>query len=514
MGVLYVKTGGSLSGTYSTPDDWTGANCHPNIATALGKPWVDGDEIVCFDQALNQASILTSTYAGSGTAITVRSASNDPALATINLTSATANGIGHSKPFNLTFKGFTINKTVTHTGTAAAIAAINGGITASIIFDTCIIQNVTVDASSGNGVFSSIYPNVGTLRFVDTIIQDVDVTYPGGIWFANCSNTTTVEIVRSTIQRVANTSTGDNDSLGGIYAGNIVLEDSVIDDVMSVNNTTTGSLHYGFFYSTNAAAAFSGSNNRLRNMHVTGGQASAAIFTTGPYSWQSLHFNNVKAFASVGSNSIGGCFAASGNNAQGSGVGIYARSCESDYGTVLYTSQGAGGTFREAYSRGNRARSSAVFYAGGWGDQTLEDFASIGDEAAFNPQYVSDHGIIYGHVNIAAPRAPTRVYRSGLIHSPRLPSDKAVIVARNATPGYPNNVVIDDVQIVATTNRQIQVVESASCEVNISGNYKSSNGALVESRSGTGVSNIVRLSPTGRTVIGVSRGLEATRVAA
>ena len=515
MGVYHFRTGGTkVAGDgYSTPGDWTNANCYANPSVPLWEPWVDGDEIIGDDQSFAFSALNVNNAVSAGTEIIIRSRSGNPANAIMGFNNATNTPISHGKTFKIRFQGWTIKKTLTHTSASAGLLATSAN--GNVDFENCLFPAQTINsASAGLGWFSMPFPSTSKIRFLDCIIEDLTTTFAGGTYFCNGGGSSSMEFIRTTVRRLTNTSTGNNDIDGGCNLGIIHIEESIFESVNSTNQSAlTTSAHIGFLRPNQLFTTPSNGKVHVtvNSCYATGGTCGPFIMAFGPFSWDGMRFFD-RVATQVG-NTIGGCFCAYGDSAQGTGNNLQARKCKSDYGAALYVSQGGGGIFTNIHAIDCENTTSGPIYFGGWGDVSLDGFSIIGCRAVTYPQFVANYGVLYAHLHPSTTRDAVRGIKNGFIDAPMVPNDQHVIVIKSAAIGYSHSVQMDNVEVRARAT-PVFVEESSGANLIVSGQIACDNAVITTSRAGIGYGSLSVVRATGKRARGASRGLETIRRAA
>jgi len=528
MAVYQVTATGTKTTGTSTPGDWaTNSNNYGSLQTALNQGWTANDQIILDDGTWSIVSNQTGVSgAANGSTLNLKSRSLDPALCIIDYSSATATGFSFnhaSNAYTINIEGITFKKTTTQTSLTACTLFGFLQLTGNVTFTNCIIGPATLTDASTTARENShfqINAHAGrTITFNRCTINKLTSTLVGGYSISKVNAGNTVRFIDSTIQNIAVNITGNYNHYGGLYfsAGALVIDNITVNTVaMDHADTATERLH-GPLFVTTSAATMTVDGVTAASITQTGNAAGAFLLRSeGVFAVTNITATDCSSSPDDGINTVGGVFLSYASAATGTGTNIRAIRCASDYGPVVYASQGGNGEFSGIYAKGCTARYDGILYAGGWGDVTFDDFKVI--DCRTGEKTTGSDGIggavyVHNHTTLSDRNKYTHVTNGEIIGCTNGQGGYPGILAKGQHATYRHDVVISNVLIDCPGYRyNIGLMELVGAELNLTASGVRMNGDVYESLNGDGAAScpVSSLDVTHRR--GVCRGDGVVRV--
>ena len=378
-GYYYVRVGGTRTSGKSTADDWSSANCYGSLQTAINQNWTAFDEIVLFDEPHTISNITTNgSTAATGATLTVRSASRDPDRCSVVFTTGNTTAINLNKAgatYAYVFCGIRFSRTTTVTNDTSAFLALSQ-MSGDVVFEDCILDGCSVDSSvtlTRGIINASSTAGARELVFRRMQFRNITTKSPGGSvnpFIAALQTGTTVTLDNVLIEDYQHTTTGDGTCFGAVWSPNITAINVINTTLRRVNmiHESLTSAVSGPFFGPWCPITIDGLV--VEDCTVTGASSGTfGVRCVGPYTIRNVRGRRCIGQRAAGTDyAIGGLVLAIGATAIGTVRDIEAEDCKSDYGPVIYASQGASMVAKSIRGYNCTARGEGIVYSGGWGD--------------------------------------------------------------------------------------------------------------------------------------------------
>lgn len=449
MAVFQVKASGSKTTGASTAEDWSDANCYGSIQTALNQTAAN-DTVILDDGDWVVSSDIVSTSLAYGGHVTIRSRSLNPTLCSLKSSSAT---IGIFRTLNTTnsqdflLRGFTLGKTVTHTGNSAAPIWQAAQQTGHIRLKDCIIEGIVYDSNrngAGGLIHQASAASNKSLTLEDCIFRNnqhfnsVSTSY-----LATCNAGHTFRVIGTlTIQRV--TATGIN--FGGIYCnGPIDIQGDII--VEDVNVKGSGSTVAALVKPTGSDPCVITGTVYGRRITATHSTARACLLDmNGPHTINKIDAEDCVSIASTDTAGLGAAYVCATDNGVGVINEINVRRCRSNYGPVAYFSQGGKATVKRVIGHDNVCY-SGTFYKGGWDSALVECMEILRSSHPVHPDALPAEAIrgglaVYCHAQSAATEPSALTINNLTVHDCDTPLPPVHV--RSVSTSHPSTLTINN----------------------------------------------------------------------
>ena len=501
-GYYYVKVGGTRTSGKSTADDWSDANCYGSIQAAINQPWNRWDEIVLSDEVhtTNAKLNFSGAVAPDGATIRIRSNSGNPETCVIS-SSAIASVLDLNKAgasYGITWERIKFTRSATLTLSGASLFAALTTPTLDILFDGCVIENFVANID-GVYTYSFIYAGSGTvereLRFRDCVFRNIQSSAQQGWAFMSGGSVgTSVVFERTKFFDIVHTQTAETETfLGGIglsEAAGLSFIDCEIDGLHYSHPATTMISVSGF---VRAQCPLTVRGLVARNVTLTGGNAGCFLLRAErAYQIENVRVENSYSQPGPEVNSVGGAILAYGTQAVGTVRDAEIDGCVSDYGPLVYASQGGALDAKSIRAYNSSARVEGIIYSGGWGDMSVIGFLLVDCVAGIEPRYgLTDFaGGIYAHLHADSDRAKTVVVKHGvLINTVTQAVDGAATLhLQNNNAAFPMTVTVENVAADAAAAQHVLMTVGAGAAMTVSGTgnaFRGGSSTALSSAAGT-----------------------------
>lgn len=467
MDFYYVMAGGTRESGASDANGWVASNAYATIQDALDET-AAGDMVVVDDGDWVVASDIVSTALGYDGQVTIRSRSMDPLRASIKSSSATVGvfrTLNTSNIQDFLVWGFTLGKTVTHTGSTAAPIWQAAQQTGNIHLKNCIIDGVFYDSNrnGAGGLFNQASAASGgrALILEDCKIRNILFKNSASTsYLASCNTGNTLRIlgtleidniVASGINFGGFNCSGPIDIQGEIKAGAIVVEGSGSSVALLNQQTTSTSCRIRKITGTGIVATHSTARAALLDLK-------------GPYDIGTVRAEDVTVRTSTVTAGLGGAIVVGEDTGTGTIKLLEAIGVTSNYGAALYLTQGGSAEVDRIFSD-RCAAFMGIVYKGGDGDLTVHAYECR------DPRYLTDIDLLpdeakpgglalYSHAHSSAARiCKTVVHNMTAVANVPLP----LVHVRNNQDTYAHELEIDN-SIIWNELSAAQIVASSSPE--------------------------------------------------
>ena len=501
-GYYYVKVGGTRTSGKSTADDWSDANCYGSIQAAINQPWNRWDEIVLSDEVHTTAGTLsfTGSAATDGATIRIRSNSRNPETCVIS-SSAAGTALAFNKAgvsYGITWERVKFKRSTTLTSSTGSLFASLSTPTLDILFDGCVIEDFVANID-GPYTYSLIYAGSGTvereLRFRDCVFRNIQSSARQGWAFMSGGSVgTSVVFERTKFFDIVHAQTDATVTFtGGIGlsgAAGLSFIDCEIDGLHYSHPATTEVAVNGFVRSL---CPLTVSGLVAKNVTLTGGNAGCFLLQAErSYQIENVRVENSYSQPGPAVNSVGGAILAYGTQAVGTVRDAEIDGCVSDYGPLVYASQGGALDAKSIRAYNSSARVEGIIYSGGWGDMSVIGFLLVDCVAGLEARYgLTDYAAgIYAHLHTAGDRAKTVVVKHGVVINTVTQTENgaATLHLENNNTAFPMTVTVENVAADAAAAQHARMVVGAGAAMTVSGTgnaFRGGSSMALPSATGT-----------------------------
>lgn len=370
MSFYYVQTGGTRTSGASTAGDWSAANCYGSIQDALDET-SDGDSVVLDDEDWIVSSDIVSTSLAFDGTVLIRSRSMNPDRASLK---SSSNSVGVFRFLNtgntqdFIVHGFTLGKTVIHTGATAAPICQAAQQTGHLTFRDCIVEDVVYETTrngAGGLVHQASAASTKSLTFDNVKIRRISHKSTAATSYIAAINAGHTFRVLGTLIIEDVSAGGIN--FGGVYcAGPIDIQGKVVG--RRINVDAAGSTVALIVQSGNNATALGDVD--AEGVRAVGSTTRACVLDiSGPATFRSIKTRNCESVATTNTAGLGCTVVVDTSNGTLTGPLLDVAECRSNYGPALYCTQGGSATIDVIRTCRNQCYMGDV-YKGGDGDLT------------------------------------------------------------------------------------------------------------------------------------------------
>ena len=286
---------------------------------------------------------------------------------------------------------------------------------------------------------------------------------------------------------------GASDFTGGIGlsgAAGLSFIDCEIDGLHYSHPATTEIAVNGF---VRALCPLTVSGLVAKNVTLTGGNAGCFLLQAErSYQIENVRVENSYSQPGPAVNSVGGAILSYGTQAVGTVRDVEIDGCVSDYGPLVYASQGGALDAKSIRAYNSSARVEGIIYSGGWGDTSVIGFLLVDCVAGLEARYgLTDYAAgIYAHLHASGDRAKTVVVKHGLVINTVTQTENgaATLHLENNNTAFSMTATVENVAANAVAAQHALMVVGAGAAMTVSGTGNAFHGGssmAVSSAAGT-----------------------------
>lgn len=426
MSLIHVKSTGTRSSGESAADDWSDANCYPQVGHSAGA-WSGATTVIINDETIDEDGPITSANLQGCTSLTVQSRSGARANCIWRIDSATDqlfNAAPVSGCTTVTLQNITVSRSTTMSNLATnAMVYFAGTTLTEVNLSSVILGDFDVDGyADADGVLIRCASTVArTVNLTDVLIRNVNSAGSGFdapmldlTGASHTYNLTRVQFENLTQTRIADSIWAYGIKYGGANTYN--LTDVECTDI-TLSHANSAQEIKPFMYAGNTTSTLN--IDGMTFTRVVMGSTSAPVKTNGwgvhlrcAYTLKNYHSYDCAVYwttGAAGSQLDGGQLYISQSDAvQGRPVNnVSATRCHSRSGAALFVSNGAAGRYWNIRAHDCLTEAGVIYNGGGGGTFELSGFLVDNAQKSDHALYVNDGIGVWSRLNDASDKTVT-----------------------------------------------------------------------------------------------------------